>query len=101
MNTMSATMHKYVEAKLAGATRAIETAQRETPPPAGYTNFDRAIRIIDECRAAIDSSWEVDKVAQHLRATARVLEQLSSGSAARVVAQAIRLIDQAIGGETM
>jgi hypothetical protein len=98
---ISQAMHRYAETKLAQAAELVGDAQRSIPAPVEYSNFDRAIRIIEEGRIAVATAWDVDALAQVLGRSAAALRELCGGPAEASVNAAITLIDQAIGGETM
>ena len=101
MASMSASMHRYVEMKLLGAAAVIADARDSIPAPAEYRNFDRALQVIEECRSALASVMDLDKVAQILRDAAGELGHYCGGPAEACVNAAIELVGQAIGGETM
>jgi hypothetical protein len=98
MAVISETSRNFVDRKLAEAAGQIE-AERRLQPPAPM-EFDRALRIIDECRAAVRASNDIDDIANHLRATERALEHYCSGTTKDCVSSAIHLIDRAIQGES-
>ena len=91
-------MRNYVDTKLSEATEQIKATRQSVTN--GHLNFDRALHVIDECRAAVEKAEDIDTVATHLRATSRALEHFCSGPTKACVSSAIKLIDQAIGGET-
>jgi hypothetical protein len=98
MATISDSSRRLVDHKLSAAAAQIE-AERRLQPPAPL-DFDRALRIIEECRTAIRSTGDIDDIATHLRATERALEHYCPGATKACVASAIHLIDRAIQGET-
>jgi hypothetical protein len=98
MATISESSRRLVDHKLSEAAAQIE-AERRLQPPA-LMDFDRALRIIEECRTTVRSTTDIDDVATHLRATERALEHFCPGATKACVASAIHLIDLAIQGET-
>jgi len=88
----------FVNEHLSDAAASIRAAR--TSVPDDQMAFDRALRVLDECRAAIQESADIDIVATHLRAASRALEHFCSGPTKACVSSAIHLIDKAIGGES-
>ena len=101
MGTMSPAMHEYADAKLAKAAELLDTSRSSIPTPPEYLNFDAALCIVRDCRAALEGAWDVDTLVQHLRTASASLRQFCGGPAEASVEAAINLIDQAIGGESM
>jgi hypothetical protein len=101
MATISEAMHAYADAKLAKAAELIDASRRSIPTPPEYLNFDGALRIVEECRSALETAWDLDTLVQHLRTAGANLRQFCGGPAEASVEAAINLIDQAIGGESM
>jgi hypothetical protein len=101
MAQISKPMREYVDTKLGQAAEEIETTRSLVPRKSGYMNFDMALRVIHECRSAVDAASDIDTVSGYLRTASDALGQFRSGPAEPSVAEAIRLIDQAIGGEMM
>lgn len=91
-------MRQYADTKLSEAAEIIKAARQSVPT--GHMNLDRALHVIDECRAAVEMAEDIDTAATHLRAASRALGHFCSGPATACVSSAIKLIDQAIGGET-
>ena len=98
MAAISESTRRFVDGKLAEAAGQIEAERRHQPP--APMDFDRALRIIEECRAAVRATTDIDDIATHLRATERALEHYCSGATKACVSSAIHLIDRAIQGET-
>ena len=98
MAAISESTRRFVDSKLAEASGQIHAEQRRQPP--APLDFDRALHIIEECRAAVRATADIDNIATHLRATERALEHYCPGPAKSCVASAIHLLDQAIQGET-
>ena len=98
MAEISKSTHKSVDMKLSEASETIRSARELVPQP--RVDVDRALRVIDECRAAIGTTDDIDTVVKHLRAASRALEHHCAGPSKICVSAAIRLIDQAIGGAT-
>ena len=98
MAKISDVTRTYVDKKLSAAAENIKAMRQSVPN--GLMNFDRALRVIEECRSAIETGEDIDTVAMHLRAASRALEHFCSGPAKACVSSAIKLIDEAIGGET-
>lgn len=88
----------FVDTHLSDAAESIRAARSSVPEH--RMAFDRALRVIDECRTAIHESEDIDTVATHLRAASRAVEHFCAGPMKACVASAIQLIDKAIGGET-
>jgi hypothetical protein len=101
MDSMSTSMHHFVEAKVAKAGEIIDRSRLAMPTPAEYTDFDEARGIIDECRSALAAAWDVDSVAACLRTATARLGELCGGPAEASVNAAIELLNRAIGGESM
>jgi hypothetical protein len=87
----------FVDKHLAEAVQKLGAARHSVPDDT--MNFDRALRVLEECRAAIQHTQDIDLVATHLRAASRALEHYCSGPTKACVSSAIHLIDKAIGGE--
>lgn len=87
-----------VREKLAAATESVR-AERASGPQHGM-DFERTLRILDQCSAAIEATDDIDRIADDLRATERAIEHYCSSPTKACVATAIHLIDKAIGGET-
>jgi hypothetical protein len=98
MAAISESTRHFVDGKLAEAAVQIEAGRRQLPP--APLDFDRALRIIAECRAAIGATADIDDIATHLRATERALEHCCPGATKGCVSSALQLIDRAIQGET-
>ena len=98
MAAISESTRRFVDSKLAEAAGQIDAERRQQSPAPLY--FDRARHIIEECRAAVRATNDIDDIATHLRATERGLERACPGAAKTCVASAIHLIDRAIQGET-
>lgn len=98
MANISRSTHQSIDMKLAQAAQHIRAAQTTTPDV--HMNFERALRVIDECRTAIAGTENIDAVVTHLRAASRAPEHFCSGPAKACVAAVIKLIDAPIGGAT-
>jgi hypothetical protein len=98
MAKLSESSRRFVDKKLSDAAANIDAMRSSLLND--QMNVDRALRVIEECRAAVKISEDIDTVATHLRATSRALEHFCAGPTKACVLSAIRLIDQAIGGET-
>lgn len=98
MAAISDSTRRFVDSKLAEAAGQIDVERRQQAP--APLDFDRALHIIEECRAAVRATTDIDDIATHLRATERALEQYCTGAAKTCVASAIQLIDRAIQGES-
>ena len=98
MATIADSSRLLVNRILAEAAGQIDTERRLQPH--APMDFDRALRILEECRAAVQATTDIDDVATHLRATERALEHYCSDATKACVSSAIRLIDRAIQGET-
>jgi hypothetical protein len=98
MATISDSSRRFVDAQLAGAAREIEAARQSVRDD--QMNFDRALRVLDECRSAVRATEDIDAVAMHLRAASRALEHFCAGPTNACVSSALKLLDRAIGGET-
>jgi hypothetical protein len=92
MVMMTPASHQFVDLKLREAAEGIEKAHRETTVKKGYKNFDMAIRVIYECRTAIDQETENDPVIGHLKTVVVALEGFDAGDAAPSIKVAMRAI---------
>jgi hypothetical protein len=92
MVMMTPASHQFVDQKLREAAEGIEKAKREIAEKKGYKNFDLAVRVIFECRTAIDQETENDAVIGHLKTAVVALEIFDSGDAAPSVKAAMRAI---------
>lgn len=92
MVMMTAASHHFVDQKLREAAERVETAQREMVAKKGYKNFEMAIRVIYECRTAIDQETENDSVIGHLKTAVVALEAFDAGDAAPSIKAAMRAI---------
>ena len=92
MAMMTPASHQFVDLKLREAAEAIEKAQTATAVKKGYLNFEMAVRILFECRTAIDQETENDAVIGHLKTAAVALAAFNSGDAAASVQAAMRAI---------
>ena len=94
---MTPASHEFVDQKLREAAEGIEQAQRETAEKKGYKNFDKAIRVIYECRTQIDQETENDAVIGHLKTAVVALEAFDAGDAAPSIRAAMRAIKAIVG----
>jgi hypothetical protein len=92
MAMMTPTSHEFVDLKLREAAEAIEKAQNTTAVKKGDVNFEMAVRILYECRTAIDQETENDAVIGHLKTAAVALAAFNAGDAAAPVQKAMRSI---------
>jgi hypothetical protein len=92
MAMMTPASHQFVDLKLREAAEAIERAESTTAAKKGYVNFQMAVRIIYECRTAIDQETENDAVIGHLKTAAVALAAFNSGDAAASVQAAMQSI---------
>jgi hypothetical protein len=92
MAMMTPASHQFVDLKLREAADAIEKAQSATEVKKGHMNFEKAARILYECRTAIDQETENDAVIGHLKAAAVALAAFNAGDAATSVQAAMRSI---------
>jgi hypothetical protein len=92
MAMMTPASHEFVDQRLREAAEGVEKAQRETAAKKGYKNFELAIRVIYECRTAIDQETENDPVIGHLKTAAVALEAFDAGDAAPSIKVAMRAI---------
>lgn len=92
MAMMTPASHEFVDLKLQEAAEAIGKAQSATAVKKGYLNFEMAVRILYECRTAIDQETENDAVIGHLKAAAVALAAFNAGDAAASVQAAMRSI---------
>lgn len=98
MARISERARQLVREKLATATESVR-AERASGAQHGM-DFERALRILDQCSTAIEATDDIDLIADHLRAAERAMEHHCSAPTKACVATAIHLIDEAIGGET-
>ncbi len=92
MVLMTPASHEFVDQKLREVAEGIEKAQREVAAKKGYKNFEMAIRVIYECRTAIDQETENDPVIGHLKTAVVGLEAFDAGDAAPSIKVAMRAI---------
>ena len=92
MAMMTPASHEFVDLKLREAAEAIEKTQSTTAVKKGYVNFEMAVRILFECRTAIDQETENDAVIGHLKTAAVALAAFNAGEAAVPVQEAMRSI---------
>lgn len=98
MASISDSTRRFIDGKLAEAAGLIGAEQRQDSP--GPLDLPRALHIMEECRAAVRATTDIDDIATHLRATERALEHYCPGAAKTCMASAIHLIDRAIQGES-
>ena len=98
MATISKSARTFVEQKLSEAQEQIDSERKRQAPAA--LDFDRSLRITDECREKLSATADIDDIATHLRATERALEHLCPSTTKACVSSAIHLRDSAIQGET-
>ena len=89
---MTPASHQFVDQKLREAAEGIEKAQGEIVAKKGYKNFEMSIRVIYECRTAIDQETENDSVIGHLKTAVVALEAFDAGDAAPPIKAAMRAI---------
>jgi hypothetical protein len=89
MAMMTPASHQFIDLKLREAAEAIEKSQSATAVKKGYVNFKMAVRILYECRTAIDQETENDAVIGHLKTAAVSLAVFNSGDAAPSVQAAM------------
>jgi len=92
MAMMTPASHHFVDLKLREAAEAIEKAKSATAVKKGYVNFEMAVRILYECRTAIDQETENDAVIGHLKTAAVALAAFNAGDAAASVQAAMKSI---------